>query len=514
MSRSKNALVATAFNYAQLVFGTLSAFYLTRLLIRSLGQDLYGMWLATGAVLGYAGLADLGIFGVMPWLFAEADGEKNREKMRSLLAHGVLAGLAGGAIYAVFALVLWLLLPRLLHLSEVDRHTLRGPVLVMAAITVAGYPLRLFAALRTGLQDYRFMGTLGLIQPIVTLVVTASFTLSGLGLYGIALGVAVPGILTGAASMLRTRSKDPELVTAWPRPSRRVLKGIVLSGTGAWFASIGWQLAFATDSVVIAFLGYRDLVPMFTVTSRLGLTLMQMSWTLPDSTSVGLAQLNSEGHKDRVADVIGVLLRLHLVGAGLIACGVLAGNFGFVTIWIGSDLFGGPALNSAFAIDVVLLSLVHGLVVPAAVLGQRLRVGAITLANGVVHIGLALALGRLWGLLGVALATALSAMVTSVPVGARLLAGFLPGAIPKIVTTIFRPWLARSVPVFIGAALAGAALAMPGVAATLGRKGAAATGVAVGVAAGFAYLLSMRPLMRDLPFGPKARRILNTFRLV
>lgn len=514
MSRRKNALVATAFNYAQSALGILSAFYLTRLVLRGLGQDVYGMWLATGALLGYAGLADLGILGVMPWLFAEADGAKDRERMRSLLAHGVVAGIVGGLVYTIAALTLWLVLPRLLHLSELDRHTLRGPMLITTFISGVAYPVRLFVALRNGLQDYRFMGMVGLIQTLATLILTASLIYGGFGLYGVALGNAVPMVTTAVAALVRTAIVDQGLLRGWSRPGWPVMKSIVTSGTGTWFATLGWQLAFASDSVVIAYLGHRDLVPMFAVTSRLGLTLMQLSWTLPDSASVGLAQLNAEGNKERVADVIKVLLRLHLIGAGLIACGSLAGNMGFVAGWIGSDLFGGPWLNSAFAVDVVLLSVVHGLAVTAAVLGQRMRVGAVTLANGAVHIVLALLLGRVWGLFGVAAATAVSALMTTLPVCAKLVTSVAALSVAQLLTGILRPWLVRALPVFGVAALAGACLMMPVVGGALGRRGVAAVSLSAGLFAGFAYLISMRPLVRDLPFGPKVRRMLGVFRLV
>jgi O-antigen/teichoic acid export membrane protein len=514
MSRRRNALIATAFNYAQSALGILSAFYLTRLLIRGLGQDLYGLWLATGAVLVYAGLADLGILSVMPWLFAEADGSKDDKKMRSLLAHGVVAGVVGGVVYAIAGVVIWLVLPRLLHLSEVDRTTLRGPVFVMTAITAVTYPLRLISALRGGLQDYRFMGILALLQTLATLILTAALIYGGFGLYAIVLGSAVPPMATALAALARTMAKNPAILRDWPRPGWTAMRGIVVSGTGNWFASIGWQLAFASDSIVIAFLGHRDLIPMFAVTSRLGLTLMQLSWTLPDSTSVGLAQLNAEGHKGRVAEVVGVLLRLQLIGAGLIACGSLAGNVGFVSAWIGPDLFGGSRLNAVFALDVVLLSVVHGLAVPSAVLGHRMQVGVATLLNGAVHIGLALWLGRAWGLCGVAAATALSAIVTTIPICSRLLTGLTPLTLSQMVTGILTPWLVRAAPVFVAAAITGVAVMSPAVLRLLGRRGANALSVAAGVVAGFAYLLGMRPLMRDLPFGPKVRRLLGAFRLV
>jgi len=514
MSRQRNALVAAAFSYGQTILGVAAAFYVTRFLIRALGQDRYGMWLATGAMLGYAAFADLGILGVMPWLFAEADGRKDDAQTKSLVAHGTLAGVAAGFVYAALAVILWAGLPGLLHLSPDDRAALRGPVIALAALTAVGYPLRLFAAMRNGLQDYTFIGICALVQTILNVVLVVALTRAGMGLYGLALGTVVPGLVTAVAALLRTFSRSPWLFRAWPKPQWSVVRSILASGTGQWFGTIGWTLAFASDSVVIASLGHRNLVPMFVVTSRLGLTLMQMAWTLPDSTSVGLAQLNAEGHEARVGEVVAALLRMHLLAAGVIACVVIAGNMGFVSVWVGADLYGGGRLTAVFAVDVIMLSLVHALVVPVAVLGRRLLVGLVTLLNGGVHMVLAFVLGHFWGLVGVAIATALSSLVTSVPVGIKLISAVTTLSPKMMSRDILRPWTLRIVPCSMAALLAAWASARLGFAQNMGRYGALGGSLAGACMVGLLCVYGMRPLIRDLPFGPRMRRALGAVRLV
>jgi hypothetical protein len=514
MSRRRNALIATAFSYAQWAFGTIGAFYVTRLVLGVLGKDVYGMWLATGAVLGYAALADLGILGVMPWLFAEADGKKDTSKLRSLLIHGLAAGVTGGIIYAAIATLLWIALPGLLHLSPSDLGALRGPIIATIAITTVGYPLRLLLALRNGLQDYAFTGVLSLIQTFLTLVITVSLTYSGHALYGVALGAPIPGLLSGVAALARTARRNAELFREMPGLEWPVLRDIVVSGTGAWVSSLGWQLAYASDSVILAHLGYRSAVPVFVITSRLGLTLMQMSWGLPDSASVGLAQLNAEGDKSRVASVVIALVRFHLIAAGVIACGVMAGNLGFVTAWTGVDLYGGSTLNAVFAIDIAVLSAMHALVIPAAVLGARLRIGLATMLHGGLHVVIALILGRYWGLTGVAAATAISCLLTTIPIGAKTLTEQTSIGLGTIFREVIGSWMPRVLPCAAAALFVGWALARVSAHEHWGRSGALAAGVAAGGTIGVTYLFSVRPLVRDLPFGPRMRRMLATLHLV
>ena len=339
-------------------------------------------------------------------------------------------------------------------------------------------------------------------------------TLVGSGLYGIAVGAAVPGVLVGMAALGRTIARDRALLIGWPALRSSALRPIILSGTGQWLGSLGWQLASASDAVVLAYLGYRELVPVFVVTSRLGLTLMQLSWTLPDSTSVGLAQLKAEGQEQRTTDVIRSLLQFHLLAAGLVACGCLAANFGFVSAWVGQDLYGGASLNATIALGVVALSVVHGLMVPVAVLGRRMTTGLVTLLNGAVHVVLAVAFGRVWGLTGVALATVVSALVTTIPVGLAMLTAETRLRLRDVAMGIVLPWLWRALPCAAVAAIAGWAMMRPDVAGRIGNHGALLAGLVAGTIAGGTYLLGMRRIMRELPFGPRLRRALGTLRLV
>jgi O-antigen/teichoic acid export membrane protein len=510
MSRRRKALIAAAFSYAQTFLGILVSLYVTRFLVRALGKDLYGVWLASGALLAYAALADFGIFGVFPWLIAEADGKRDVEKKRSLLAHGLALGLIGGAIYGTTCIVLWSFFPRLLHLSPDDRAALSGPILVLAGVTTATFPLRLFSAFLLGLQDYKFMGYVTVAQTLLSGAMIVVLARLGFGLYALAFGSAVPPTLSGLSALMRTRKKSPELLRAWPKIRWSETAPLVSSGAGAWLASLGWQMAFATDGVVIAYLGAREQIPAFVITSRLGLTLMQFGWTLPDAALVGLAQLNAEGNPARRDEVVRTLLRLHLLVSGGIACVIAVVNSGFVGAWIGRDLFGGSQLSAIFAADVVALTVAHAVVTPTAVLGNRIGVGVLTVVNGVVHVVLAVLLGRSWGLRGVAAATGISALVTSVPIGLRMLAGKTALSQRDMLVGTFVPWFIRLSACGVVGAVIGWRLAA---ATGLGRYGSLLVSVPIAALLGFAYLFSMKSFLRDLPLGDRVTRLLAAVRL-
>src|SRR5207302_2908229 len=112
---------------AQFGFALIIGIGLVPLILNRLGVRTWGLWLATGELLSYAGMVDLGVLGVLPWLMAEADGRRDRSAMRRLLSNSVAVGALIGVGYALLALVLWRVLPSALHFTPLDRAAVGPP---------------------------------------------------------------------------------------------------------------------------------------------------------------------------------------------------------------------------------------------------------------------------------------------------------------------------------------------------------------------------------------------------
>ena len=78
------------------------------------------------------------------------------------------------------------------RLSAADRTQLFGPLALMVVTTLLSYPLRVFTALCTGLQDAVFAGVMSVGQLLVSNFLIVVLTLKGFGLYGVAFIVRHP----------------------------------------------------------------------------------------------------------------------------------------------------------------------------------------------------------------------------------------------------------------------------------------------------------------------------------
>jgi hypothetical protein len=190
------------------------------------------------------------------------------------------------------------------------------------------------------------------------------------------------------------------------------------------------------------------------MTTKLGQMLTQMSWVPGDSSLVGLAQLSGEGQPARLREAVAAVFRVYIGLASAGACIVLAANGGFVSGWVGPDLFAGTATNAVLAAIIIMSSLTHGLATITSVLGRRMHVGISTLVAGAVQTALAFALGRRFGLVGVPIAALAAQGLVLVPLMLPALADRTGVGVSALLSGVVRPWASRSLPVLVLCALA------------------------------------------------------------
>ena len=128
MSRMRKAAMSAVFGYLHFGFAIVTGIFLVPLTLHALGARTWGLWLASSEVLAYAGMVDLGVLSVLPWLLAEAKGRRDRTELSDMVSQGLWLSACVGIVYAVVALVSWQLLPTKMFLTPPDRTMVDGPL--------------------------------------------------------------------------------------------------------------------------------------------------------------------------------------------------------------------------------------------------------------------------------------------------------------------------------------------------------------------------------------------------
>jgi O-antigen/teichoic acid export membrane protein len=500
MTRTRKAVVTSAFGYLQFASAIVLGLVVMPMVLRQVEPRAYGLWLAVGELLGYLALADIGVFAVLPWTIAEADGRRDRPEIRRFISNGAAIGAGVALLTSAAVAVFWRWAPSAIGLTPDDRVILGGPLVIIVVATVTAAPLAIFNTVLIGLQDVTYVGAAAVARSVATAALTVGLLLSGGGLYALSIGAAAPMVFFAALATVRLVRLEPELVRGWPRPSLAGIRQLIIAGVGAWLGGFGWRLAAMSSSLVLAVTGRAEWIAIYACTSKTTQLLLQVCWIVPDSALVGLAQIHGQGRDARRRELADALVRLYLILAGGAALVVLAVNPSFVRWWVGPSFFGGVPLTALLAAGLLVTSLAHAVAVLSSVLGRRLAIGVAGIVQGAAHVALSVALALWLGLEGLAAAVVVSAAITMVPIGLRTLAS-ASGIAPRRVGADLVEWTWRSAPVLAVAAAVGAA--------RLPLWTAAVTLVPLGAA----YLWMTRALYAELPLHPRYQRILSTMRL-
>jgi O-antigen/teichoic acid export membrane protein len=490
MSRTSRATTSALFGYMRFAISIATGLWLVPFTLRHVGPRLYGFWLASGELLAYAALTEFGVLVTVPWIIAEADGAGDRARMRSTVTTGVAAALVSSAGYAVVVSGLIASLPHLVHLDGFERHAVLGPVLIVAAAGIFVHPLRVFYSVLTGLQDVRFNGVMDLLLAVATAAATAGLLATGFGLYGIALGTALPQLVAGLVNLLRVGSIAPDLLRGWRLPPWSDVRLLFKDGAGAWMGGWGWRLISATDGLVLAMLGQPTAVTALACTSKLSAALVQLSWVPCDSGLIGLANLAGERQESRLRETIVVMVRVYLALAGAAACVVLAVNPAFVSRWVGGQQFAGGKANVLLAAVAIAMTFAHALAVVPSVLGQRMQIGMATFTSGVAHVAIAFALGWWLGIPGVILAGIVSHGIVFPALAWRPFGVAARMSETALLRDVVQPWAIRFVPLVVASVAIEQLIGVPTVPVTIAIAGLVAV----------AAMWHMRPLY--MQFGP------------
>jgi O-antigen/teichoic acid export membrane protein len=481
VSRAGKIVRAVSIGYGFQVVTAATGLVLTPFLLSRLGAEDYGRWLVVGQVLGLLGLLDLGVTAVLPREVGRASGSGGAAEVAEVARRAVWlvwlqTPVAGAVTAAVWAAV------------AAARPELAGPLAVILAGFVVQFPLRVPAAVLSGLQDLEFVGAVQAAGWAVTTVTTVGLVFAGSGLYALAAGWAV-GQLTGCGgSWVRLRLRFPHARARRGWPGRASLSGYL--GPSFWTSArqLVLLLLNGVDLILLGWLAGPAAVVLYACTVKVVALVNNQPYLLATSALPAVAELVGTGDRERLwraSRAVGTGL---LILSGGLALAVVAVNGAFVPRWVGPGQYAGPLVTLLAVVAMVLRHWSYNLGQTMYALGAERQLTLVAAADSLLTV--AATVGWVWafGVVGVPLGSITGLLLTNGPFAVVWL-GRAAGVGPLAVLGWNAPWALRF-----------AAVLAP-VAAVSFTPAAATAEFAAGLLAGGigAYALALWPLFRRDP---------------
>lgn len=405
-----NALSGAGSRVATMCVG----FSLTPFIIGKLGIEQYGLWSVVGSLAGYLGLLDFGIGGAFVKFISEYAERDDRPSARQVISFGMLfyAGIG-----LVFALPVGLLAPDIVHAFKMPAASYAGAATllrVMFALLVLTMIVNVPGMVLVAMQRMDIASRNNVLGYFAYAAATVVLLKLGYGIYGIVASSAVQVLVT---ALLHFRSARNCFGDLWHDP-RRFDASIVrrLFGFGGWtqltsiFQIVNLDVGrfIAAGIVSVASVGYYEIASKLAFLTRLFPSYL-LNALLPAA-----AAADARGDQSRLRRIYAAGTRYQTFLTFASAGFLIAGADAIVRVWLGRPypfvsqiifwLCLGYAVNGLTGV---------GTTVMRAAGRPKYETG-LTFVGAAVNLSATVVLARAYGIVGVAMATALGWLAGSV----------------------------------------------------------------------------------------------------
>ncbi len=395
-------------NWAAIAASVVVAYILMPFSIRMLGDAGYGTWLLISSVAGYLHLLTLGAPMASVRYVAKYATEKDQTGLDTAVGTFcgiylvmVLVTLASGLVLFVIFQTTWTVPP---EITRDAQWTFGLFVLYVAFVMVQQLPHGLLSAY----QDFVAINLVSIIAFSLKLVLTIGLLSWKASL--IILGSVQAGVtsLEITALWMILRRRHPEIHFRLGNFRTHMLKKVLSFSSYVLVLSLGVQLAFKTDAMVIsAFIGV-DSVPFFAVANSLVLYLTEFIVGIGAVVMPTATTLHSKGDLNQLRDLYLKWSKITYSFALLAGTYLLVAGPYFIGWWIA------PSYRHRAGDVLIVLMLSFLLYLPTRGVAQSILMGIgkprnptlLFVGAAVLNLALSIVLAPRLGLIGVAIGTA------------------------------------------------------------------------------------------------------------
>jgi O-antigen/teichoic acid export membrane protein len=414
-----------AWNWGYTLVEAVTAFLLAPVLVRYLGEHVYGLWILLGSVAVYMGLLDLGVRGSVGRYVAFHRAQGDRLAVAATFRSGLWVSTAAALMVVAVALGLEQALAAMINITPETATQLRPAFWLVVANLALSLPLSLFEAVLWGAQRFDRLSQIGIPLALLRLFVGYEVVVQGFGLVGLAAATLCLTLIAGAARALVAARIEPAAFSLRRTQVKGAFRDLVTYGLPTFVMTVSRMTRLQLVPGIVGWALGPTQVTHYSLSRRL---VDYAEAFLVSATGVmtpTFASLEAEGDVGRQQQLFTLGGRLSAAVAFLFLGFVLLLGGPFLTLWLGAPWARHVPLLWVLALGEVLplTQSVTGCMLLG--LARHRRLAALLVAE-VVAIALGTALvTRSYGLLGIcavlAIAGALFRGILVLTFGCRVL---------------------------------------------------------------------------------------------
>lgn len=398
-------------NYTGTIIILIVAFFLTPFLVSRLGRDLFGLWALIGGVMAYGSMLDLGMDSAVVKYVGEHTDLEDVPCVERVVHTALAVYLGIGLAVLVFTAAAAAVFPLLFPLPPELVGTSRTLVIIAGTSLALNFPLGMYNGVLHGLQHQHIVMIADIVWGVSTALGAVIVIASGGGVIGLALVYLAGNTLGQGIRIGYLLVRHPHV--RWLRIRLDAQQGRTLFNFSFWsfLLRLASTLRLKTDEIVIgASLSVGAVTPYY-----VGMRLSEMLDRLTSQLSTALfpfgSRLDALHNRERLRTLFVSASRWNLAIAAPMALFLGLQAPRFLEAWMGQGYS-----KSAVVAQLLIVATMCSVYVSVGYtflksLGRHQLVARWAVIEALTNLALSLILVRVWGMTGVAVGTAIPALL-------------------------------------------------------------------------------------------------------
>jgi len=274
----------------------------------------------------------------------------------------------------------------------------RVALTIMAAWYFLRAPLYVYNTALIATQNLALNNFIAISANAIRLVTALIFVYSGLGIVGLIISNVITEIIQYSVQRYYFMKMYGDYEKSTYTHSRETIDAIIKFGMSYWGVNLSVVLLLGSDNIIAGHIFGAATASIYYSTKMFGSLMIQFAARLIDSAYPGLNEIAAEGNRDALISGYLRLLRYSLLLLVPSVIGIVLFTEELVTIWLVREQFAGQLMAVFLAVFVAIqiMNHLHGITTLAT--GALKNWSTISIACGLLSIGLAYLFGLSFGL--------------------------------------------------------------------------------------------------------------------
>jgi len=393
-------------NWFGLLAVGLMSFLITPFMIHRLGDFEFGIYTLAFSAVGYFDLLTQGIRSTLQRFVGRLSDARDRETLNSVFSTALAVTIVTGALIVVTFVGLSRVLPSFFRLGPTQVHLFAALLILLGLNLGLGVPTALLGSYLCGLHRFDLFNLLSIVRQGVRTILILAVLLHGWGVLAVAVCALVSTVICIPLNWWMIRKIDPTVRFARELVKLRTARELLSFSFWTLLNNAGGLLRDSTDSIVIGRVMNAALITPFTVASRLVDYFRPIITSMVSPMLPRMSQLDGQGRDDEIRQLLLQMTRLSaLVSLAIGSMLVLHGR-SLLLLWVGARYVSSYPILVVLIVGAVVSSAQLGTLHALIAKGRHRAYGIWTVGEGLANLILSIVWAHRYGLLGVAMGTA------------------------------------------------------------------------------------------------------------